>query len=212
MKSPRLVVAALAIFALVVARFLPAEEPKIKPLQVLLVCGGCCHDYDAQKDLIAKGLEERAHVQVTVVQQGGTVDDLENSTLRKRKVVGRLRRRHSRRVFLGREGARLDGAHPQTAQRGAAGRPRALRHALLPRRHRRVVQVLRRHVAPPRGRLRARSRQSRPQTRDHGKIRDRMGQPGGRTLLDRKTVGHGPSSGDGEEQGKGKRRSVRLDE
>ena len=50
-----------------------ADEPKVKPLQVLLVCGGCCHDYDAQKVFLAKGLEERAHVQVTVVQQGGTV-------------------------------------------------------------------------------------------------------------------------------------------
>jgi type 1 glutamine amidotransferase len=50
-----------------------AADPPVKPLQVLLVCGGCCHDYDAQRDLISKGLEERAHVQVTVVQQGGTV-------------------------------------------------------------------------------------------------------------------------------------------
>src|SRR5258708_3850354 len=50
-----------------------ADDQKVKPLQVLLVCGGCCHDYDNQKVLIAKGLEERAHVQVTMVQQGGTV-------------------------------------------------------------------------------------------------------------------------------------------
>jgi putative membrane-bound dehydrogenase-like protein len=49
-----------------------ADEARVKPLQVLLVCGGCCHDYDAQKVFLAKGLEERAHVQVTVVQQGGT--------------------------------------------------------------------------------------------------------------------------------------------
>lgn len=27
-----------------------------KPLRVLLVSGGCCHDYDAQKNLIAEGL------------------------------------------------------------------------------------------------------------------------------------------------------------
>src|SRR5579872_3328276 len=52
---------------------LAADEQKVKPLQVLLVCGGCCHDYDHQKVLLAKGLEERAHVQVTMVQQGGTV-------------------------------------------------------------------------------------------------------------------------------------------
>src|SRR5882672_936643 len=65
----RLITLLLILFS---ARLLAAEEPPVKPLQVLLVCGGCCHDYDTQRDLIAKGLEERAHVQVTVVQQGGT--------------------------------------------------------------------------------------------------------------------------------------------
>ncbi|MBS0262950.1 MAG: ThuA domain-containing protein [Planctomycetes bacterium] len=49
-----------------------AQQAKVKPLQVLLVCGGCCHDYENQKVFIAKGMEERAHVQVTMVQQGGT--------------------------------------------------------------------------------------------------------------------------------------------
>ena len=43
-----------------------------RPLKVLLVCGGCCHDYTRQKDLIARGLAERAHIEVTAVQQGGT--------------------------------------------------------------------------------------------------------------------------------------------
>ena len=71
MKPIALAIVSLGL-VLLSGRSLPAEEPKVKPLQVLLVCGGCCHDYDAQKDLISKGLEERAHVQVTVVQQGGT--------------------------------------------------------------------------------------------------------------------------------------------
>ncbi|MFM1769707.1 MAG: hypothetical protein RJA22_2236 [Verrucomicrobiota bacterium] len=44
---------------------LGAAEPK--PLQVLLITGGCCHDYAQQKDLLKKGLEERAHVVVTQV-------------------------------------------------------------------------------------------------------------------------------------------------
>ena len=47
-----------------------ADPPK--PLKVLLVCGGCCHDYTNQKDIIARGLAERAHIEVTAVQQGGT--------------------------------------------------------------------------------------------------------------------------------------------
>jgi len=33
-----------------------------KPLRILLLTGGCCHDYAAQKDLLKKGLEARAHV------------------------------------------------------------------------------------------------------------------------------------------------------
>jgi type 1 glutamine amidotransferase len=36
-------------------------------LRVLLITGGCCHDYSAQKDLLKKGLEERANVEVTQV-------------------------------------------------------------------------------------------------------------------------------------------------
>ena len=35
-----------------------------KPLRVLLVTGGCCHDYAKQKDILKKGLEERANVVV----------------------------------------------------------------------------------------------------------------------------------------------------
>ncbi len=38
-----------------------------KPLRVLLVTGGCCHDYAAQKDILKKGLEARANVVVTQV-------------------------------------------------------------------------------------------------------------------------------------------------
>jgi putative heme-binding domain-containing protein len=49
-----------------------ADEPAPKPIRVLLVCGGCCHDYTRQKVLIAEGLAERAHIEVTAVQQGGT--------------------------------------------------------------------------------------------------------------------------------------------
>jgi len=38
----------------------------VKPLKVLLVLGGCCHDYAAQQEILSKGLTERAHVEVTV--------------------------------------------------------------------------------------------------------------------------------------------------
>jgi len=42
---------------------MPAE----KPLRVLLIAGGCCHDYGKQKDLLKQGLEARANVEVEIV-------------------------------------------------------------------------------------------------------------------------------------------------
>jgi hypothetical protein len=42
-----------------------ADAPK--PLRALLITGGCCHDYAKQKEILKKGLEERAHVVVDLV-------------------------------------------------------------------------------------------------------------------------------------------------
>ncbi len=39
---------------------LQAAEPK--PLRILLITGGCCHEYAAQKDVLKKGLEARINV------------------------------------------------------------------------------------------------------------------------------------------------------
>lgn len=47
-----------------------AEAPK--PLKVLLVTGGCCHDYTAQKEILKKGIEARAHVTVESVHSADT--------------------------------------------------------------------------------------------------------------------------------------------
>jgi type 1 glutamine amidotransferase len=41
-----------------------AADAVSKPLRVLLITGGCCHDYNSQKDILKKGLEARAHVRV----------------------------------------------------------------------------------------------------------------------------------------------------
>jgi hypothetical protein len=43
-----------------------------KPLRILLVAGGCCHDYAAQKDILKLGLEERANVAVDVIYSSDT--------------------------------------------------------------------------------------------------------------------------------------------
>jgi len=39
----------------------------VKPLRVLLISGGCCHDYAKQKDILKQGLEQRANVVVTQI-------------------------------------------------------------------------------------------------------------------------------------------------
>ncbi|MEM7315440.1 MAG: ThuA domain-containing protein, partial [Planctomycetota bacterium] len=49
-----------------------AQPSPAKPIKVLVITGGCCHDYTTQKNLIKEGLESRANFQVTVVQQGGS--------------------------------------------------------------------------------------------------------------------------------------------
>ena len=38
-----------------------------EPAKVLLITGGCCHDYDAQKDIIKTGLEKRLNIEVTQI-------------------------------------------------------------------------------------------------------------------------------------------------
>jgi type 1 glutamine amidotransferase len=43
-----------------------AAAKKIKPLKALLVIGGCCHDYEKQKDILKSGIEARAHVEVEI--------------------------------------------------------------------------------------------------------------------------------------------------
>lgn len=53
-----------------VAGLTPSANPK--PVRALLICGGCCHDYESQKGLIKNALEQHAHIEVTVVHQGGT--------------------------------------------------------------------------------------------------------------------------------------------
>ena len=63
------IAAALAFTALrpAVAAADPAAEAKaVKPLKALLVIGGCCHDYNKQKDILKAGLEARANIVVDI--------------------------------------------------------------------------------------------------------------------------------------------------
>lgn len=61
----------LALLVIIGLRAVRAADAP-KPLRLLLVCGGCCHDYAAQKDILKKGLEERANVVVDILYSPDT--------------------------------------------------------------------------------------------------------------------------------------------
>jgi hypothetical protein len=64
-----ILVAGVALLALGASTGLRAAP---KPLKILLITGGCCHDYANQKEVLKKGLEARANV---VVDQVYTAND-----------------------------------------------------------------------------------------------------------------------------------------
>ena len=60
------------LFLVLAAACLPVsvhaqETAKPKPLKALLITGGCCHDYNRQKNILKQGIESRAMVEVTHV-------------------------------------------------------------------------------------------------------------------------------------------------
>src|SRR6185503_7714401 len=57
----------LLALVVLVPGFSPAQDDK--PIRALLVIGGCCHDYEKQKDLITKGISERANVQWSIAYE-----------------------------------------------------------------------------------------------------------------------------------------------
>ena len=56
----------------------PSFGAEVKPLRVLLICGGCCHDYAKQKDILKQGIESRisATVDIIYTADGSTHPDL----------------------------------------------------------------------------------------------------------------------------------------
>jgi hypothetical protein len=53
-------------FAFLIAPALFAQDA-VKPLKALLITGGCCHDYQHQKDILKQGIESRANVIVDII-------------------------------------------------------------------------------------------------------------------------------------------------
>src|SRR6266550_5332958 len=43
-----------------------------EPLRALLVTGGCCHDYEAQKKILSEGISARANVTWTIIHEGSS--------------------------------------------------------------------------------------------------------------------------------------------
>ncbi len=62
MRSAQLL--ALSVCLCVSGAARAADE--VKPIRVLLVLGGCCHDYQAQQHILKDGISARAHVEITI--------------------------------------------------------------------------------------------------------------------------------------------------
>ncbi len=65
-------VAKILVVSLMIVSACTSRADDIKPLRALLVLGGCCHDYNTQKELLSKGISERAHVEVVIAYDKDT--------------------------------------------------------------------------------------------------------------------------------------------
>ncbi len=63
---PRLALVALLALGLSGSAW-SQETNRPKPVKALLITGGCCHDYAKQKEILKRGIEARAMVEVTLV-------------------------------------------------------------------------------------------------------------------------------------------------
>jgi len=69
---PLLIILVLLVGGVVRASRAEAPAPRGKPIRALLVIGGCCHDYGKQKDILTRGISERAPVEWTVAYDPDT--------------------------------------------------------------------------------------------------------------------------------------------
>ncbi len=64
------------LFGILLATFscapivIPDRAEASEPLRALLITGGCCHDYDAQKKILTEGISARANVTWTIIHEG----------------------------------------------------------------------------------------------------------------------------------------------
>src|SRR5262249_34465109 len=50
--------------------FLCGVATAAEPLRALMITGGCCHDYEAQKKILSEGISARANVTWTIIHEG----------------------------------------------------------------------------------------------------------------------------------------------
>lgn len=64
--------ALLSVSLLCIGQSGTARAADEKPIRALFICGGCCHDYAKQKDIITKGISARANVEWTIAYDTDT--------------------------------------------------------------------------------------------------------------------------------------------
>src|SRR5437879_5177632 len=69
---PTYVVPAIAGLALLASAASTGFAADSKPIRVLLITGGCCHDFTKQKDILKNGIEARANVVIDQVHSTDT--------------------------------------------------------------------------------------------------------------------------------------------
>jgi len=67
-RKPRFLTALVAVLALAIPAVV-AEE--VKPLKVLIITGGCCHDYEFQSAAMVDGISKLTKAEFTIVNEGG---------------------------------------------------------------------------------------------------------------------------------------------
>jgi type 1 glutamine amidotransferase len=72
MNYRRIATLALSVSVMLTLSLHAQDKPAQKPIKALLVLGGCCHDYKKQKDVLAKGIAERANIEVTIAYDPDT--------------------------------------------------------------------------------------------------------------------------------------------
>ena len=135
---PRILSSLLTLLLLSVSGIrLDAADKPDRPLQALLVTGGCCHDYARpETQILTKGTAARADIVWTIVHQGGSTTDTKIPLYDDPNWADGFDVIIPQRMFRPRQRQRVRGSYLETSSRRNARRSHSLCHALLPNRDR----------------------------------------------------------------------------